>query len=253
MRTIGIHTRVALLVGAVALLIQISPALASDKDHDNRPVEITFTKWGAPPPAVPPTPFFGLFEGFSGDGLLGSFVAEVLWRQASVNGHVAGLEAMYEVVDGDRSFTALIRGGSNPAGLGLLDGASWLGGEPARGCTSSFRGISLVKGVAWERPSTRIASWAPSTLGAPRGTECAQARTRAPNIGRVLCFLDPPGQPGPQSETRPTFGTVAKRSHRARFIKTISVLFRSRSNTICVPSGDTSKFRITGPAVRSVN
>jgi hypothetical protein len=135
MRTIGIHTRVAWLVGAVALLTQISPALASDKDHNNRPVEITFTKWGAPPPAVPPTPFFGLFEGFSGDGLPGSFVAEVLWRQASVNGHVTGLEAMYEVVDGDRSFTALIRGGSNPAGLGLLDGvilAGWRTGARVR-------------------------------------------------------------------------------------------------------------------------
>ncbi len=75
-----------------------------------------------------PTPLFGLFEGFAGDGILGSFIAEVLWRQVSVNGHVTGLEAMYEVVDGDRSFTALIRGGSNAAGLGLLDGvilAGW--------------------------------------------------------------------------------------------------------------------------------
>ena len=77
---------------------------------------------------MPPTPFFGLFEGFSGNGLPGSFVAEVLWRQVSVNGHVTGLEAMYEVVDGDRSFTALIRGGTNAAGAGLLDGvilAGW--------------------------------------------------------------------------------------------------------------------------------
>jgi hypothetical protein len=128
MRTFRLHSRVACFVGAVALLVQISPALASDDDHNSRPVAISFTKWGAPPPATPPTPFFGLFEGFSGDGLVGSFNAEVLWRQASVNGHVAGLEAMYEVVDGDRSFTALIRGGSNAAGLGLLDGvilAGW--------------------------------------------------------------------------------------------------------------------------------
>jgi hypothetical protein len=128
MRTIGTHIRVASFVGAVALLVQISPALASDDKHDNRPVAISFTKWGAPPPAVPPTPFFGLFEGFSGEGLPGSFVAEVLWRQASVNGHVNGLTAMYEVVDGDRSFTALIRGGSNAAGAGLLEGvilAGW--------------------------------------------------------------------------------------------------------------------------------
>ena len=129
MRTIDMHSRVVSFVAAAAILIQISPALAAgeDEDHNRRPVEISFTKWGAPPPAVPPTPFFGLFEGFAGDGLLGSFDAEVLWRQASVNGHVAGLEAMYEVVDGDRSFTALIRGGSNPAGLGLLDGVIMAG------------------------------------------------------------------------------------------------------------------------------
>ena len=122
MRTIRLHGRVACFVGAVALLGQISPALASDDNHNNRPVEISFTKWGAPPPAAPPTPFFGLFEGFAGDGLLGSFVAEVLWRQTSVNGHVSGLEAMYEVVDGDRSFTALIRGGQNAAGAAHFDG-----------------------------------------------------------------------------------------------------------------------------------
>ena len=129
MRTVRLHNRVARLASAVALLVQISPALAAgqDQDHNSRPVEITFTKWAAPPPAVPPTPFFGLFEGFAGDGLVGSFNAEVLWRQASVNGHVAGLEAMYEVVDGDRSFTALIRGGSNPAGLGILDGVIMAG------------------------------------------------------------------------------------------------------------------------------
>jgi len=128
MRTIRLYSRVACFVGAVALLVQISPVLAADDNHSNRPVEISFTKWGAPPPAVPPTPFFGLFDGFAGDGLPGSFGAEVLWRQVSVNGHVTGLEAMYEVVDGDRSFTALIRGGTNAAGAGLLDGvilAGW--------------------------------------------------------------------------------------------------------------------------------
>lgn len=127
MRTIGIHTRVVWFVGAMALLVQISPALATDQDHNSRPVEVTFTKWGAPPPAVPPTPFFGLFEGFADDGVLGSFNAEVLWRQASVNGHVAALEAMYEVVNGDRSFTALIRGGQNAAGLGQLEGVIMAG------------------------------------------------------------------------------------------------------------------------------
>jgi hypothetical protein len=131
MSTTRAPRRLTSLIGAIVMLLPVFPlsvVMAEGRGDPNRPVEITFTKWGAPPPAVPPTPFFGLFEGFAGDGLLGSFNAEVLWRQASVNGHVAGLEAMYEVVDGDRSFTALIRGGSNPAGLGLLDGvilAGW--------------------------------------------------------------------------------------------------------------------------------
>ena len=122
MRTIGIHTRVAWLVGAVALLVQIPPALATDKDHNNRPVKVTFTKWGATAPAPPaPQPRLSL-EGFADDGPVGSYVGEVLWRQASLNGHVTGLTAMYEVVDGDRSFTALIRGGQNAAGAAHFDG-----------------------------------------------------------------------------------------------------------------------------------
>ena len=131
MRTVRRYSRPACFVVAMALLTQISPALA-DKDHNNRPVEISFTKWGGTAPPLPaPQPPFGLFEGFAGDGLLGSFVAEVLWRQASLNGHVVGLTAMYEVVDGDRSFTALIRGGQNAAGAAHFDGvilAGWRAG-----------------------------------------------------------------------------------------------------------------------------
>ena len=125
MTTIRIHKRVAVLVGAAALFLQMSPVMAggqSASNPGNAPVAITFTKWGAPPPAMPPTPFFGLFQGFSGDGLLGSFEAEVLWRQRSVNGHVTGLEALYEVVDGDRSFSALIRGGPEFDGRGSARG-----------------------------------------------------------------------------------------------------------------------------------
>ena len=130
MRTIGVPTRVASFVTAVALLIQMSPAVAAGQNDNNRPVEVTFTKWGvtAPPPPAPQPPFGGLLEGFANDGPVGSYVGEVLWRQASLNGHVVGLEAMYEVVDGDRSFTALIRGGQNAAGVAHFDGvilAGW--------------------------------------------------------------------------------------------------------------------------------
>lgn len=132
MSTIGLHTRVALLVGAVALLVQIAPAQATGRGDNNRPVNVTFTKWlAAAPPAPAPQPPFGVFEGFSGDLPVGSYVGEVLWRQASLNGHVVGLEAMYEIVDGDRSFTALIRGGQNAAGAAHFDGvilAGWRAG-----------------------------------------------------------------------------------------------------------------------------
>ena len=132
MRTIGIHTRFAMFLALVALLSQIAPVLATGQDDHNRPVEVTFTKWGVTPPPPPaPQPPFGLLEGFAGDGPLGSFVGEVLWRQASLNGHVTGLKAMYEVVDGDRSFTALIRGGQNAAGAAHFDGvilAGWRAG-----------------------------------------------------------------------------------------------------------------------------
>jgi hypothetical protein len=163
MSTTGIHTRVASFVGAVALLVQISPALATDQaadqNHGNRPVEIAFTKWAAPPPANPPTPFFGLFEGFADDGALGSFNAEVLWRQASVNGHVAGLEAMYEVVNGRRSFTALIRGGSNAAGLGLLEGVIMAGWRTGARVQVVFQRYGAIAG-------------GPSCEGAPDNKTC---------------------------------------------------------------------------------
>jgi hypothetical protein len=132
MSTISLHTRVASFVGAVALLIQIAPALATGHDDHNRAVDVTFTKWGVPAPPLPaPQPPFGLLEGFANDGPVGSYVGEVLWRQASLNGHVVGLTAMYEVVDGDSSFTALIRGGQNAAGVAHFDGvilAGWRAG-----------------------------------------------------------------------------------------------------------------------------
>ncbi len=219
--------------------------MATDDDHNNRPVEITFTKWGVTAPPLPaPQPPFGLFEGFSDDGLPGSFVAEVLWRQLSLNGHVTGLEAMYEVVDGDRSFTALIRGGSNAAGVGLLDGvilAGWRTGARVQVVFQRYVAIAGRPSCDGRTRRTRTVSWEPSTSGAPQGTEASRLtlirrQHRAWPAPQHLCLLG-----------------VNRWPHRARFIDTISVLFRSRSNTICVPSGDTSKFWITGPAVRSVN
>jgi len=123
MKTDRVHSRVACFAGAVALLIQISPAMAEDHRDNNRPVEIAFTKW------VTTSPFM---EGFWGGDLANKFVGEILQRQVSVNPALNGiirLEAIYEVQDGDRSFTALIRGGTNNVtGAAQLDGvvlAGW--------------------------------------------------------------------------------------------------------------------------------
>jgi hypothetical protein len=162
MTAIRSSRRVAMLAGAAALLLQMSPVMAggqSASDPGNAPVTITFTKWGAPAPAVPPVPFFGLFQGFSGDGLLGSFEAEVLWRQRSVNGHVFGLEALYEVVDGDRSFSALIRGGQNSAGAALLEGVILAGWRTGARVQVEFQRYGAILGV-------------PSCDGAPQNTTC---------------------------------------------------------------------------------
>ena len=160
MRTVRVRTRVACVVGAMALLFPFAPALAASGDDHNRPVDVTFTKWGVTAPPLPaPQPPFGLFEGFSGDGLPGSFVAEVLWRQASLNGHVIGLEAMYEVVDGDRSFSALIRGGSNAAGDALLEGVILAGWRAGARVQVEFQTYPAIVGM-------------PSCEGAPDNTRC---------------------------------------------------------------------------------
>jgi hypothetical protein len=123
MRTIRIHRRVASFVGAIALLFQVSLAMAQDYSDINKPAKVTFTKWVTTYP---------LMEGYWGSDISNTFVGEIFQRQVSVNPALNGiirLEAIYEVQDGDRSFTALIRGGTNSVtGAARLDGvvlAGW--------------------------------------------------------------------------------------------------------------------------------
>jgi hypothetical protein len=119
MKIISTRTRIALFVSAIVLLLQISPALAGG------PVAITYTKW------VTNFPCPCLMTGYTGGDVPGVFSGEALERQVSLNGHVVRIEAMYEVQDnlGERSFTALIRGGtSGVTGAAVLDGvilAGW--------------------------------------------------------------------------------------------------------------------------------
>ena len=171
MRTISVHTRVASFVVAVALLTQISPARGNrSQDHDNRPVEITFTKWGVTAPPLPaPQPPFGLLEGFAGDGLVGSFVGEVLWRQASLNGHVVGLEAMYEVGGRGPFVHGAHPGRAECGGRGRLDGvilAGWRAGARVQVVFQRYRAIAGM----------------PSCAGAPLNKACFEGTI---HVGRA--------------------------------------------------------------------
>jgi hypothetical protein len=123
MRTVRSHSRLAGFVGAMVLLFLFAPAMAAKPDDQNRPVEVPFTKWVTTYP---------LMEGYWGGDLANKYVGEVLQRQVSVNPAMASivrLEAVYEIQNGDHSFTALIRGGANNVtGAAQLDGvvlAGW--------------------------------------------------------------------------------------------------------------------------------
>ena len=75
--------------------------------------------------------------GYWGGDPANAYVGEVLERQVSVNPAMTSiirLEAVYEIQNGDHSFTALIRGGTNNVtGAAQLDGivlAGWRTGAP---------------------------------------------------------------------------------------------------------------------------
>ena len=136
---------------AMTLVLPMSAAFAADEhdtDHGNqlgdRPVTVSFTKWRVNVPADPSQPPFQ-FDGTARGPVAGTFVAEVLQRQSTgftkFRNPLMRLEAVYEVQteacvatpdicgrDGDRSFTALLRGGQDAAASGRLDGvilAGW--------------------------------------------------------------------------------------------------------------------------------
>jgi hypothetical protein len=165
MKVNGVRTRVSLLLIAAVLLFQLSPGQAA-----SRPVEVTFTKWrtaALPPPPEVATRF--LFAGNAGGDLgEGDFVAEVLDRKMrtpctfttppctpgitppTITAAIASLTAIYEVQAGERSFTALIQGGSTPAG-GRLEGvivSGWRIGAHVRVAFDTLSSCTDRDGVA---------------------------------------------------------------------------------------------------------
>jgi hypothetical protein len=182
MKTDRFQTRSAAFATALLLVLQISPARGDTHDEtspqgsrvpgmlfpsveepgskNRAPIEVTFTKW----PVLGSTTPFNLLGGFTGGEAAGTYVGEVLHRVTTQprenHNRVTWLEAMYEVQAGDRSFTALIRGGQNADGLGLLDGviiAGWHTGAQVH--------------VAFQRYFAPSAD-APGCAGAPNGLTC---------------------------------------------------------------------------------
>ena len=120
MRTI--RRPIASLAWAFVLLLPL-PSVAAGQTDRAKPVEITFTKWARVVGGIT------LLEGFAGGDVFGTFAGEVLQTQLSSDGAIRRIEAIYKVQAGDRSFTALIRGGrTNNPGDAILDGvilAGW--------------------------------------------------------------------------------------------------------------------------------
>lgn len=133
MNTIGVQRGVGSLVIAVGLLLQPFPATALAEPNPHAAIEVTFTKWRTAVLPLSGVQTRSLFTGtVAGDLGAGEMVAEVLGRQAStpytafappctpgitpptITGSIAALDLIYEVQVGDRSFTALIQGGSSP-------------------------------------------------------------------------------------------------------------------------------------------
>ena len=140
---------------AVALLLSMSSALAraqgspvpgpvSPDKRRQAHVEVTFTKWtdGA------------YMVGITGGAAPGVFAGEVLQRQVSANPATAPiirLEAVYDVQAGDKSFTALIRGGQSgdtpeALGIGRLDGVILSGWREGARVQVTFQKVASCAG-----------------------------------------------------------------------------------------------------------
>jgi hypothetical protein len=143
-------TKTKKLWGLGMLLLLAAPSIFgadNDTPHRNRQdAEVTFTKWvtGVTAPTVPGTPLppgdpgqnILLMAGFTGGAAPGLFSGEVLYRKVSANRQITQLWPIYQVSAGNRSFTALIQGGTNNAtGVGLLEGVimdGWRTGSHVR-------------------------------------------------------------------------------------------------------------------------
>ena len=108
---------------AASVVLPTAPALAAKPD--NTQVVVTFTKWVLPTGVMP-----GTVDGELGSGV---FAGQLLGGVPLADGKILKLDARYGVVvDGGRSFNAVIHGTLNSqTGIGVLNGVitdGWLTG-----------------------------------------------------------------------------------------------------------------------------
>ena len=152
MRTLYRRCMITSFVGAAMLLVQLTPVGARDRDNGRHSLTVGFSKWMTVGP---------LMAGVTRGDAVGQFAGEVLQQQISANGHVVRLEAVYEVIAGGHSFTALVRGGvSGITGAAVLDGtilAGWRRGSPVH--------------IEFQTKTAPSANQ-PACTGGPPGVEC---------------------------------------------------------------------------------
>src|SRR5262245_49501536 len=110
MKTIRFRILVASLLSAIVLVFLISPALAvgpQGQSDNDRCCEVACTRVVTGMNSSG----FCLLGGFTGGDVPGDFAGEVLNRKVSTNGVITQLQPVYEVIAGNRSFSALIQGG----------------------------------------------------------------------------------------------------------------------------------------------
>jgi hypothetical protein len=168
MENIVVRRLVAPFAAALVLLIHLAPASAAGQSaqvDQDQPVEVTYTKWVVVQDGIP------FLTGFTGGDVVGAFSGQVFVGVTSADGRIRRLEAQYSVDGADRSFSALIRGGGNPAtGAAILDGtilAGWRTGAPVHVEFQTIPAPSPTESACY---------------GVPAGVTCFQGTIR---IGRV--------------------------------------------------------------------
>ena len=157
--------RIVSFASALALLLSPSIAIGQSAAVDQaRPTTIQYTKW------VEVVNGARLLKGFTGGDVAGDFSGQVLVREVSVDGKVIRLEAEY-AVDGERSFTALLRGGTDAlTGAAILDGTILAGWRTGARIHAEF--VTIPAPSAFE----------PACPGHPAGLTCFSGTL---TVGRV--------------------------------------------------------------------